>query len=72
MHRAVFHKLSSNLKVIDSKKDSCMNVPLTLYFISMEQKFRCSTTEEKDAQIVAEAFRVQGNYYLLLSGGTHK
>ncbi|CAK9273119.1 unnamed protein product [Sphagnum jensenii] len=25
------------------------------------KKFRCSTTEQKDAQIVAEAFKVQGN-----------
>jgi hypothetical protein len=65
MHGALFHKLSSSLKAIDLKKDLCMNMPLTLSFIAMEQKFRSSTTEEKDAQIVAEAFKVQGNYYLL-------
>jgi hypothetical protein len=29
------------------------------------KKFRCSTTEQKDAQIVAEAFKVQGNYCVL-------
>ncbi len=65
MHRALSHKLSSSLKATDLKKDLCMNMPLTLSFIAMEQKFRSSTTEEKDAQIVAEAFKVQGNYYLL-------
>jgi hypothetical protein len=51
----------SSLKALDLKKDLCMNMPLTLSFIAMEQKFRDSTTEEKDAQIVAEAFKVQGN-----------
>jgi hypothetical protein len=65
MHGALFNKLSSSLKALDLKKDLCMNMPLTLSFIDMEQKFRCSTTEQKDAQIVAEAFKVQGNHYLL-------